>query len=144
MDSHWTEIEDHTADCGIEVYAENFIELVLEASIAFAELTTNIDDISAKERHHIIVEGEDFDLILVEFLQELLYLLDTEHFIAVGFKHPQLVPNNGSYVFSAKALGDTFIVGKHESRMEIKAVTYHQLEAKKLNPGWYAKVIFDI
>ena len=144
MTSYWKEIEDHTADCGIEVWAKDFVELVLEASIAFAQLTTNIDEMSARKEHTIIVEGDDFDLVLAEFLKELLYLLDTQNFIAIGFKRPQLLPNNGNYVFGATVLGDTFVVGKHESRTEIKAVTYHQLEAKKLHPGWYARIIFDI
>ena len=48
---YWKEI-DHTADTGIEVWAESFLNLMLEAGMAISEMTTDIDLISFEERQH--------------------------------------------------------------------------------------------
>ncbi len=141
---YWREV-DHTADSGIEVWANSFLELMLEAAMAISEMTTDIDSIEFTEEHFILVEEQEMDLLLVEFLKELLYLQEVEDFIAIGFKKPQHFPTKKAMVFSVKALGGKWDVDKHESRTHIKAVTYHDLRLRmfKMN-DWYCKVIFDL
>ena len=141
---YWREV-DHTADTGIEVWAESFLELMLEAAIAISELTTDIESINLTEEHFILVEELEMDLLLVEFLKELLYLQETKDFIAIGFKKPQHFPTKNGMLFSVTTVGGKWVQGVHESKTHIKAVTYHQLELtmRKKN-DWFARVIFDL
>lgn len=142
--SYWKEI-DHTADTGIEVWAESFLNLMLEAGMAISEMTTDIDSIPFEETHQIIVEEEELDLLLVEFLKELLFLQETEDFIPIGFEKPQHIPTGKTMVFSTKAIGGKWVEGKHESLTHIKAVTYHDLQVRcNKSDEWYAKIIFDL
>jgi SHS2 domain-containing protein len=141
---YWKEV-DHTADSGIEVWANSFPELMLEAAMAISEMTTDIDSIDNTEEHFILVEEEEMDLLLVEFLKELLYLQETKDFIPIGFKKPQHFPTKKAMVFSVTALGGKWDVEKHESKTHIKAVTYHDLQLRIFKrDDWYAKVIFDL
>ena len=141
---YWREIE-HTADTGIEIRAESFSDLMLCAGMAISEMTTNIDSINYEEEHIIVVEEEEIDLLLVEFLKELVFLQETKDFIPVGFKEPKHFPAGKTMVFSTTAIGGKWVEGKHESNTHIKAVTYHdlQLRMNKRN-DWYARVIFDL
>ena len=140
----WKEV-DHTADSGIEVWAKSFPDLMLEAGIAISEMTTNIESIKMTEEHTIIVEEEEMDLLLVEFLKELVYLQETESFIPIGFKNPQHFPTKKAMIFSVVAIGGKWEAGKSESRTAIKAVTYHDLTLRlRKRNDWYAKVIFDL
>ena len=77
LSTRWREV-DHTADTGIEVWAKSFLELILEAGIAISELTTDIDSIDSTEEHLILVEENELDLLLAEFLKELIYLQETK------------------------------------------------------------------
>ncbi|RKZ30052.1 hypothetical protein DRQ27_05225, partial [bacterium] len=44
----------------------------------------------------------------------------------------------------AKVYGEPFDPKKHKFRLEIKAVTYHQLTVKKQGDKWFGRVIFDL
>ena len=141
---YWKEI-DHTADAGIEVWAESFSDLMLCAGMAISEMTTNINSMSYEEEHIIVVEEEELDLLLVEFLKELIFLQETKDFIPLRFKNPKHFPAGKTMVFSVTAMGGKWIEGKHESLTHIKAVTYHDLQVRCNNSkDWYARVIFDL
>ena len=79
------------------------------------------------------------ETLLVSWLQELLYLLDTEDLVFGRFQ----VKLHG-FSLEAIAWGDVFDPKIHTMKTEIKAVTYHQLEVAKSDQGWQAQVIFDI
>jgi SHS2 domain-containing protein len=145
MMAEWREIEDHTADSGIEVWADNLRELLIEASSAFYELSTpDFADVGSNIKHEVIIEEEDEEFLLHSFLNECLYLLDSKHFIANTWLKPKIIATPDSYVLSCTLQGGTFVRGQHESGMEVKAITWHQLVCMKADEGWYAMVIFDI
>ena len=140
----WKEY-NHTADIGIEVWADSYVNLVLESGKAFSEITTNVEEIGNAEKYHVIVEAEELDLLLVEFLNELLFLLETEDFVARCFESPKHFVDRNKIIFAVKAIGGKWIQEIHESRSEIKAVTYHELEVRMIkSDSWYAKILFDV
>jgi SHS2 domain-containing protein len=140
----WKEF-DHPADIGIKVWADSYTKLVLESGIAFSELTTDVETIETTEEHHIVVDAKELDLLLVEFLNELLFLLETKDFIATAFKKPNYFADKDRIIFTTIAIGGKWEAGKHESKAEIKAVTYHELEVRMIKADkWAAKIIFDV
>jgi SHS2 domain-containing protein len=90
------------------------------------------------ERHFRLQE-DDLETLLVSWLQELLYLLDTEDLVFGRF---QVKIHDLS--LEATAWGEPFDPSIHTIKTEIKAVTYHQLEVARSELGWQAQVIFDI
>lgn len=149
MASEWVEIEDHTADAGILVKADTLKGVLLEAGAAFSELSSNdFTDVGNGITHEVFIEEESSDFLLHTFLNELLYLLDSKHFLAHTWIKPTIIETPETYVFSCKLQGGTFVAGQHESGMEIKAITWHRLSCDKIEEGedeaWLAEVIFDI
>jgi len=132
------EFIDHTADIGIRVQAPALEDLFETAGLAFTELVTSADSLCRVERRFKL-EEDDIETLLVSWLQELIYLLDTEDLVFGRFQ-----VKLQDFSLEASAWGDVFDPDIHTMKTEIKAVTYHQLEVTKSDLGWQAQVIFDI
>ena len=133
------EFIDHTADAGIRVEAPTLEDLFETAGSAFTELVTSVDSIECRVERRFKLQEDDIENLLVSWLQELLYLLDTEDLIFARFQ-----VKLHDFSLEATAWGDVFDPNIHAMKTEIKAVTYHQLEVTKSDQGWQAQVIFDI
>jgi SHS2 domain-containing protein len=130
---------DHTADAGIRVKAPTLEALFETAGFAFTELVTSVASIDCRLERTFKLEDDDIETLLVSWLQELLYVLDTEDLVFGRFQ-----VKLHDFSLEAAAWGDVFDPNIHTMKTEIKAVTYHQLEVSKSDVGWQAQVIFDI
>ena len=136
----WREF-DTTADTGIEVWGNDINDLFATAGKAFTVMSTNPDTIKLDCARRIEVDSRGLDLQLRDFLSELLYILEVDDLLPIDF-HTFEHTSSG---FSCTAVFCKWIEGVSESRTEIKAVTYHMLEAKRQEDGvYYGRVIFDI
>jgi SHS2 domain-containing protein len=133
------EFIDHTADVGILVTAPTPEGMFETAALAFTELVTKVDSLNLRLERKFRLHEDDMETLLVTWLQELLYLLDTEDLVFGRF---QVKLQESS--LEATAWGDVFDPEIHPMKTEIKAVTYHQLEVEQNDQGWQARVIFDI
>ncbi len=132
-------IIEHTADIGIEVEAEDLAGLYRKAALAFFDLLVGLETIDTRDEVRISVEGSGTEELMVTWLDELLYLFDTD-----GWLFSNLRLELEDLKITATARGELFNPQKHQIRYYIKAVTYHMLEVRKDKQCWRAKVIFDI
>jgi SHS2 domain-containing protein len=133
------EFIDHTADVGILVTAPTPEGMFETAAMAFTELITSAGSLQDRVERRFRLQEDDLASLLVAWLQELLYLLDTEGLIFGRFQ-----VNLHELFLDATAWGEVFDPEIHPMKTEIKAVTYHQLEVEQNDQGWQARVIFDI
>lgn len=130
-----------TADTGIEVWGNNIEDFFITAGRAFTEISTDPNTIRLDCSRRIEIDSRGLDLQLRDFLNELLYLLDTKDLLPIDFHTFEF--NTDGFTFTAVFC--KWIEGLSESRTEIKAVTYHMLEAKRQENGvYYGRVVFDI
>ena len=130
---------DHTADVGILVTAPTLEGLFETSASALAELIASVDSLRFRVERRFHLQEDEIETLLVSWLQELLYVLDTEGLIFGRFQ-----VNLNDCLLEAAAWGELLDQNIHAAKTEIKAVTYHQLEVVKANRGWQARVIFDI
>ena len=130
---------DHTADAGILVKAETLEGMFETAALGFSELITRVDSLNCLIQRQFRLQEDDIETLLVSWLQELLYLLDTEDLIFGRFR-----VHLKDLTLKATAWGEVFDPEIHTMKTEIKAVTYHQLKVVEDEQGWRAQVIFDI
>jgi SHS2 domain-containing protein len=130
---------DHTADVGVRVEAPTLEDLFETAGVAFTELVTSVKSLACPVDRRFKLEEDDIETLLVSWLQELLYLLDTEGLVFARFQ-----VELQDFSLEATAWGEVFDPDRHVIKTDIKAVTYHQLEVAKSDQGWQAQVIFDI
>lgn len=126
---------DHTGDLGIRVRASSLEALYAEAARALFEILVEGPPLSPAGTETFEVRPEEPADGLRDFLSELLYRFTVERKIYGSFE-----PSPGG----VRAGWEPFAAERHAIRTELKAVTYHQLEAKQETDGWSAQVIFDV
>jgi len=131
----------HPADTGIEIEASTLPELFSLALKGFnATIFEKPEAVEVSEEKPLSVSGEDVKELLVNFLTEVLTLLDSERFVVDEANFERIDEKN----IEAVLKGGKVDLGKMGFITEIKAITYHQLQVEKRGDGWFARVIFDI
>jgi SHS2 domain-containing protein len=133
-------IIDHTADVGIIAYGADVEELFSNAALALFSLITELESVEDKLHLDLEVSGEDRDSLLVEWLNELIYLFDVKHILFNRFDIISLTHNE----LKATCYGEDFEPRKHKIKTGVKAATYHTLRLDKNDGGYKAQIILDI
>ncbi|MBN1545298.1 MAG: archease [Syntrophaceae bacterium] len=131
---------DHTADLGVEVFGTTEAELFVNAALAVVALSTDPEKITSAEERHFTVEGADSADLFVNYLREVLYLINGEGFLTCEVNLVEIQP----HYLSVTVRGERYDTRKHRINKEIKAVTYHQATVEKTATGWKGRVIFDV
>jgi SHS2 domain-containing protein len=134
------EIIDHTADVGIIAYGACVEELFSNAALALFSLITEPESVEEKLHLDLEISSVDRDSLLVEWLNELIYLFDTKHILFSRFDIESLTHNQ----LKATCYGEDFDPMKHKIKMGVKAATYHMLKLDKNGDGCKAQIILDI
>ena len=130
----------HTADLGLWVEADSKEALFASAATALGELMIKGPRDGEIQWLPLELDGPDLAGLLVAFLNEVVYRLDAEGLLTVAVKMGELTPENLSARLGVIPLDEE----KHTPAEPVKAVTYHQAEARPHGQGWRAKVIMDV
>ena len=133
------EIVNHTADVGIIAYGADMNEAFANAAKALFSLITELDDVEEVMHRDIELTAPDQESLLVEWLNELIYLFDAENIIFKRFDITQLSQTH----LKARSYGHKVDSSKHKLKTGVKAATYHMLKIDK-NNGGKVQVLFDI
>jgi SHS2 domain-containing protein len=134
------EVIDHTADVGIIAYGADIEELFSNAALALFSLIIEPESIENKFHLDLEVHSEDIDSLLVEWLNEIIYLFDVKRTLFNRFDIISLTNNR----LKATCYGEDFNTMKHKIKTGVKAATYHMLKLDKSDDGFKAQVILDI
>jgi len=133
-------ILEHTADIGFEVFGATREEVFANAGRALMHLMVNLDSIARRDGLQLRADASDMPSLLVNWLSEILYRFDAEGWLLRDFEFDELTPRS----LAALARGEKFDRRKHQIKLLVKAVTYHQLELSETAEGWRAQVYVDI
>lgn len=132
--SGFREIE-HTADWELEVWAPSLIGLLMQAALGMYQLVGAQISSGPRQDYQLRLKFTEPETLLVDFLNELLYIAETEGMI---FDHFDLGIESDQ--LHARLIGAQVIsMGK-----EIKAATYHNLNIIETNHGLLANIVFDV
>jgi SHS2 domain-containing protein len=125
----------HTADWELEVWAPNLPGLLKQAAIGMYQLAgaqIAADPRSVRQFFLQLIEPE---MLLIEFLNELLFLIESE---GVIFDQFDLRLKDGQ--MHARLTGAPIL----SIDKEIKAATYHKLDIVEMDHGLSARIVFDV
>jgi len=134
------DIIDHAADMGITAYGKDIKQLFSNAALALFSLITDVRSIKEQLQHGVEINSENKDDLLVEWLNELIYLFDANHLLFNHFEIESLSNNK----LKATCYGEKFNPARHRIKIDVKAATYHMLKIVQDSEGYSAQVIFDI
>lgn len=129
------EEREHTADWSLHVWAPDLAGLLEQAARGMADLSGIRTKDGERVKRSIQVESTDAEGLLVNFLGELLHLMDEEGLI---FDRFDLTVSENSLQACMEGSPIT------ERKKEIKAVTYHNLKIEKKSSGLEAEIVFDV
>lgn len=146
--ARWKTI-DHTADLAIEVRAPDREALYLAAAdglvglLCGRELSSDtatrarsLDEVT--EWRDLEIAAADDPTLLVDWLRELLWIQSSGDWRYVAAEILRLESDR----LSARAGFRPPKPGEIER--ELKGVTYHDLEVRPEDGGWYARIVFDV
>lgn len=134
---------DHTADVMFEAEGKDLGELFEAAGLATEETQIELGGIKQEIKQIIELENENVEMLLFDFLQELIYLKDAELLLFSKIK-VKIEEKNKKYNLKADLYGEKIDPNRHELKVDVKAVTLHRFEVKKTVKGWFCRVILDI
>jgi SHS2 domain-containing protein len=115
-------------------------------SAADAVMNAMVEDLDAIQPHNtriLSVEHEALDMLLFDFLQELVYYKDAEQLL-LRIQQLRMAHESGPYTLHATAVGEPIDPDRHRMRVDVKAVTLHRFSLAQTERGWEATVILDI
>jgi SHS2 domain-containing protein len=139
---------DHTADLAIEASAPSEAEALAEAALGFTSVLTGKADphlLGAPDTTmEFSVEAPDRPSLLVAFLSELLWQFESNDLLWLGGGVTLRPGPDGTIHLEARGNAQTFDAAKHGRGVEVKAVTYHDLEYAQAGREWRLRVVVDI
>jgi len=116
----------HPADAKFQAYGSSLEEAFQNAAYALVSLMWDRKKIRPKIVHPVVVEGRDLSQLLVGFLEEVLYLLDSRSFLLHAVDDLSIVSGSDRYELRGLFCGDRFEAGQ-ETFGDVKAITYHEM-----------------
>lgn len=140
-------ILDHTADVGLFVRGKDRKDLFETAARGMISILLDAGSISGQEQRIIEVEGFDDEELLLNWLREILYSVESEGLvysrIIVEEASPRL-KKSGLYRLKGRLEGEKLNPARHGICTEIKAITRHGMAIQKRDHGWELTLFFDV
>lgn len=100
--------------------------------------------IRKKESRTFDLTNKAIDMLLFNFLQELIYWKDVDLLLFKSFDLSIRQKADGNYHLTGTGRGEPIDVSRHQPRVDVKAVTMHKFEVASDANGWKATVVLDI
>ncbi|MCX6803726.1 MAG: archease, partial [Candidatus Diapherotrites archaeon] len=114
-----------------------------ETAKALTEIMVKIETVKPKEKRELWVNGTDEEVLLVAFLNELLFFKDKEQLVFSKFK-VTIEKKAGQIRLKAMMFGEKINPKKHKIFTDAKAATYSELKVEKEGKVWTAQCIVDV
>lgn len=125
----------HTADIKFQAKGQTLEQAFINSALALTNIITK-DKVKPKIKKTINIKGKDKENLLYNFLEEFLYLLDTEGFLLSKINSIQIKgkikskkPLRYKLELRAELLGDN--QENYETETHVKAITYNNMFIKQ-------------
>jgi SHS2 domain-containing protein len=132
------------ADVAFEAWGDTLERLFIAAADATMNvMVDNLHTIEPREHRTLDQEADAIDLLLFQFLQELVYYKDAEQLL-LRAATVHIHAHGDGFTVHSEAQGEKINPERHELLVDVKAVTLHQFQVEQTQDGWKARVILDI
>lgn len=135
MGKRFEEVE-HTADIALHIWGKDLADLFANAAYGMASQLTNVEEISPTDEERIALEAEDVEILLVDWLSELLYRGERKNHVHIEFEMEKVTERKLEAVARGGTV-DTYYAN-------IKAVTFNELEIVRTEKGYETTIVFDV
>ena len=137
-------ILSHTADVALEVQAGNLEALFAEAAEGWKYIVVEKSQIKPAQVRRVTLSSFEAEDLLIQWLSELNYFLTVHRWILHKAERIELQSSENEWRLDAEISGEFLDTERHYIYCDIKAVTYHQLNIRKVGGQFFTKIIFDL
>ncbi len=139
MKDRWEHFE-HDADIGVRGFGVSKAAAFEQAALALMAVIVEPGRVAAHETVAIACEAADDELLLVGWLNALVYEMAVRRMLfaqfSVAIEGPRL---------QATAAGEPISVARHQPAVEVKGATFTALRVAQLDNGlWMAQTVVDV
>lgn len=134
------EVLEHPADAKFRSQGETRAEAFKGAVEAFSDI---VGGESGMYHHEIEVESENLDALLFDFLDELIFLQDTENVVISHASELGIKELEDGWRLEAKIMVDD--ITSEVEVMDVKGPTYSEMQVEyEKDTGWIVQAVIDI
>jgi SHS2 domain-containing protein len=134
------ELLPHGSDIGVRGIGDSKAAAFEQAALALTAVITDPKSVAATERVELSCEAPDDEILLVEWLNALIYEMATRKMLFARFA---VSIDDGKLV--GKAWGEPIDESKHDLGVEVKGATCTNLSVRQDNTGrWLAQCVVDV
>ncbi|MBI4396088.1 MAG: archease [Elusimicrobia bacterium] len=135
------ELFDHTADVGLIARGADLPSLFRHAAQGLTSLLVDPATVlPGGIRERVRVQAPDKEGLLVNWLNEVLFLFNVQQMVFSRFD----VRSFSETGLEAEGEGELLDPGRHSVLREVKAATFHDLQIRRTEQGWEAKIVLDV
>jgi tRNA nucleotidyltransferase (CCA-adding enzyme) len=130
----------HEADMGVRGFGATKEQAFEQAALALTAVVTDLENVRPKETVNISCEAPDDELLLVDWLNAVIYEMATRKMLFSRFE----VHIRGERL-EGKLWGEEVDTSRHHPAVEVKGATYTALHVKQQEDGiWIAESVVDV
>jgi SHS2 domain-containing protein len=147
---------DHMTDAIIEAYGSTLEEAFENAAMALCDTMIDLKSVLPKNEFKFSAKGDDLYSLLFDWLDQVMLLLVADRTamsqFSVKIKQHNINSGGGGeeegggggYSLEGIARGEPLDLGRHHYKVEIKAVTYHEMEIRHEKDTFTARFLLDL
>jgi SHS2 domain-containing protein len=133
----------HTADIKVEAWGETLEEAYEASGIAFYNIILDVDNVEKRIEHPITADGFDPESLLFNYIEELIVKFELERLVFRDFKL-YIERGEDSYRLHGTGYGERYNREKHGYKVQVKAITYHEMEINEKEDKVLIRYVVDI
>jgi SHS2 domain-containing protein len=120
---------DHMTDAYLRIRGQTMNEAFEYSAIGLVNIMYDIENIEKKQRIPIFAEGNELENLLFDWLDKILLMMLIDKVIFSKFKiEITFDKSSGKYIITGYGEGELVDLSKHELKVEIKGITYHEMK----------------
>lgn len=132
----------HTSEAGFEAFGKDLNEVFANSGIAMVSLMTDHKKIKTKSSKKLVKRAKDIESLLYDFLEEILFLLETKNFIVGKIENMIIKGDKNGLQLHCTVLGDNY--KNYEFNLHVKSPTYHNMAVEKVKRRYKSRVFVDV
>jgi len=133
-----------TADVAFEAWGETREELFISSAAALLRTMAEApEQVIGRLEIIIRMDHEELDLLLLSFLQELIFHKDAGRLL-LHAETVRIEARETGFHLEASVRGEKIDASRHRLLVDVKAVTLHRLQVVCTDNRWRAVVVLDV
>jgi SHS2 domain-containing protein len=134
---------EHVSDEMVEAYGRTLNEAFANSAKALINIVCDVSKVDPGK--HIAIQTTGFDLVslLYGWLEKVLIALLVDNLALAKFQ--VMIKRRKDYYFlTSECEGEAFVRRKHQYKVEVKAITYHEMKVTKSKGKFVVQYIVDL